>query len=151
MDSGASSHFTPFLKDLNNPETCNIEVMLADSSRVKATKQGSIVLKFISDQGDECTLHLLRVLFVPGLNTRLFSIPAFTRDSDYAVQFVGNTTQLCFGDGQTYSVPTPKMTNLPTSAYVLTKVEDTNTDKTLLLKIRTTHMQPQISHYLQFQ
>ena len=107
MDSGASSHFTPHLEDLKDPVDCNIKVMLSDSSRVKDTQQGSINLKLTSDQGIPCTLTLKRVLYVPGLNMRLFSIPAYIRDTLYTVKFGNNFTQLCFGDGQTYKLPSP--------------------------------------------
>lgn len=91
--------------------------MLADSSTVHATQQGSIKIKFTSDQGDPCTLNLLRVLHVPGLNTRLFSIPAFTRDSYHTVNFGHNYAQLRFEYGQTYKIPTPIKNNITTTAY----------------------------------
>ena len=107
MDSGESSHFTPYFSDLQDPEQCQIEVMLEDSSRVRATQQGSVNIKFISDQGIPSDLNLHRVLYVPGLNTRLFSIPEFTRDSNFTVNFGDNYSQLIFGDGQTYKIPTP--------------------------------------------
>ena len=87
----------------------------------KKPVQGSILLKFISDQGVKCELNLLCVLFVPGLNTRLFSIPDFTRDSKFSVHFIQNSIQLCFGDGQTYRIPTPNIKNLPNSEFVLSK------------------------------
>ena len=107
MDSGASSHFTPYFSDLQDPKQCQIEVMLADSSRVRATQQGSVSINFTSDQGQPSKLNLQRVIYVPGLNTRLFSISAFTRDSDFTVNFGDNFSQLIFGDGQTYKIPTP--------------------------------------------
>ena len=99
--------FTPYFSDLQDPEQCQIEVMLADSSRVRATQKVSVNIKFISDQGIPSNLNLHRVLYVPGLNTRLFSIPAFTRDSIFTVNFGDNFSQLIFGDGQTYKIPTP--------------------------------------------
>jgi hypothetical protein len=82
LDSGSSSHFTPYLEDLSNTTTCSSKVMLADSSIVHATQQGEIKILFISEQGKQCKLKLLRVLYIPGLNRRLFRIPEFVRDSN---------------------------------------------------------------------
>ena len=51
MDSGVSSHVTPFLQDLRDPEACNIQVITADISKVTFTKQGSVTIEFTSEQG----------------------------------------------------------------------------------------------------
>ena len=70
LDSGASSHFTPFLQDLTNVEQCDVEIYLADSSTVKATHKGQILMKATSDQQQSIQLYIDRVYYNPGLNTR---------------------------------------------------------------------------------
>ena len=39
-DSGATSHFTPYINDLEDPVNCNIAIILADSNTVNATEVG---------------------------------------------------------------------------------------------------------------
>ena len=57
------------------------------------------------------TLVLHRVLYVPGLNRRLFSIPAFVRNAKYSATFSDNTTRFHFGDGQTLEIPLVRKQN----------------------------------------
>lgn len=58
-------------------EDCHIEVKVADGTTVIATKKGKVDIFFDADGpgGKRSKLILHRVLFVPGLNRRLFSIP----------------------------------------------------------------------------
>ena len=116
LDSGASSHFTPHLKDLMEPISCKNQVMLADGILVKATKTGEVNINFTSEQGQKCNLKLKRVLHIPGLNRRLFIIPAFVRDSSFRVTFNKNNTRLHFGDGQTFAIPVNRLKNSAESA-----------------------------------
>ena len=71
LDSGATSHFTPYYSDLINPTRLEppLNIKVADGTHLKATFQGETVLNFISDEGVEVDLRLLRVLQVPGLQT----------------------------------------------------------------------------------
>ena len=76
LDSGATSHFTPVLSDLLEAESLSppMYIKVADGSRMTATHKGVVEVHFVSDQGTQVNLRLLRVLYVPGLQTRLFSI-----------------------------------------------------------------------------
>ena len=90
--------------------------MLADSSIVHATQQGEIKICFTSEQGKQCKLKLLRVLYIPVLNRRLFSIPAFVRDSKFNVTFLSNLTRFQFGDGTTFIIPVNRLVNISMEA-----------------------------------
>ena len=68
LDSGASSHFTPFKSDLYNVTPASAQIMLADSSVIRASHQGEVTIRFTSEQDYPCELILRRVLYVPGLN-----------------------------------------------------------------------------------
>ena len=89
LDSGATSHFTPIFEDLCDPVELNppVYIRVADRSRMKATHQGSVELQFTSDQGVETSLNLLHVLFVPGLQTRLFSIEIFVSKGEFSALY----------------------------------------------------------------
>ena len=50
-DSGATTHFTPYLDDLEDVQPCQIEVLVADGSYFTATHQGTVKLRFTLDQG----------------------------------------------------------------------------------------------------
>ena len=75
LDSGATSHFTPTFEDLLDPFLLDppLYIRVADGSRLKATYEGAVEIRFKSDQGTYINLRLLRVLYVKGLQTRLFS------------------------------------------------------------------------------
>ncbi|MCP4746931.1 MAG: hypothetical protein GY874_12460, partial [Desulfobacteraceae bacterium] len=89
LDSGATSHFTPVMDDLINPVELEnpIHIQVADGSRMQATHRGVVELHFTSDQGIQVNLRLMRVLFVPGLQTRLFSIESFVSDGRCSVLY----------------------------------------------------------------
>ena len=103
VDSGATSHFTPYLSDLIDPEECNIGVTIADSSEVTGTHKGTVLLKVKTNKGKVCNLKLTRVIYVPGLNRRLFSVMAFCKNKSYAVNFNYEGGFLDFGDGHSIS------------------------------------------------
>ena len=109
FDSGATSHFTPVLNDLENAEKLDrpIYVKVADGSTLRATHQGLVSLNFVSDQGVSINLKLLRVLFVPGLHTRLFSIESFVSDGTNKVVYSGNTVQLQFPQNLSMTIHLP--------------------------------------------
>jgi len=77
IDSGASAHFIPHFGDLIHPEPCTVNVIVADGSVCRSTHKGNIRISFTCDQGRKSSLLLTRVLYIPGLNRHLFSIPAF--------------------------------------------------------------------------
>jgi hypothetical protein len=74
LDSGAPCHFTPVLEDLIDARRTDPPkyVRVADGTLMQATHEGSVELHFTSDQGNNTLLRLLRVLYIPGLQSRLF-------------------------------------------------------------------------------
>ena len=131
LDSGASSHFTPYLEDLEDIEDCEVEVFLADGSAVRASKMGTLTLKFKSKEDIFCTLKLRRVLWVDGLKQRLFSIPSFVSNSKFSVNFEGSGTTLHFGDGTSFTVPSNTFKKIETSRIQIDRtpqvIENTKT------------------------
>lgn len=79
--------------------------MLDDSILVQATKQGLITINFTSEQGTPFIISLKHVLYVPGLNRRLLSIPSFIHDENFKVSFSKKCTHFHFGDGKTFKLP----------------------------------------------
>ena len=57
--------------------------------------------------GFEVCLKLLRVLYIPGLQTRLFSIESFVSDGKHQVSYSGNKLQLIFPDGILMTIALP--------------------------------------------
>jgi hypothetical protein len=104
-DSGATSHFVSNLDDLNDPTPCDMEVTIADGTKVRATHVGQAEINFTSDSGTPSTLVLAHVYYIPGLSRRLFSLQAFTRDTPFSVEINHHYTRLNFGDGETYTWP----------------------------------------------
>jgi len=104
-DSGATSHFVNCLTDLKEPTPCDLEVTIADGSKVRATHVGETEINFISDSGTPSTLLLASVYYIPGLSRRLFSLQAFTRETPFSVEINHHYTRLNFGDGETYTWP----------------------------------------------
>ena len=103
VDSGATSHFTFNMDDLNEVEDCNIDIQLADGSMVTGTKMGTVFINIVTNKGRKCRLTLKRVICVPTLSRRLFSVCAFCKNKAYSVVFQGEGGSLHFGDG--HSVP----------------------------------------------
>ena len=78
---------------------------VADGNVVHAIRQGKVDLNFEDDQGRDTVVTLSNVYYIPGLNRRLFSIPAFTANGIFTVHISKNYTQLDFGDGCTFTWP----------------------------------------------
>ena len=94
VDSGVTSHFTPFLYDLKDVVDCDVNVMLADGSTVHGAKMGNVILNIVTNKGKKCQLTLKRVIYVEGLQRRLFSV----------MSFQGEGGRLQFGDGHTVPI-----------------------------------------------
>ena len=126
FDSGATSHFTPVLEDIIQPEKLDraLHIKVADGSTLRATHQGMVTLNFTSDQGIEVCLKLLRVLFVPGLQTRLFSIESFVSDGKHQVNYSGNKLQLIFPDEITITIDLP---HYPSSTFMAKSISSKDT------------------------
>ena len=124
LDSGASSHFTPYLEYIINTSTCSRKFILADSIIVHATQKEEIKIVFTKDQGKQCKLKLLRVIYIPGLNRKLFSIPDFVRDSKFNIPFLINLTRFDFGDGTTFIIPVNRLENISMEAIHTVEKEE---------------------------
>jgi hypothetical protein len=98
LDSGATSCFTPDKNDLINPTKLDkiIRVRFADGTALQATHIGMANINFTSDNGQKCVLRLQRVLFVPNLHTRLFSIESFVSNGKYSATYLKNKVILGF-------------------------------------------------------
>jgi hypothetical protein len=67
-DTGASSHFTPFLFDLQEvEESLDLGVEVADGHFVKFTARGIVEISMIADDGHPLNSHLHGVIYIPGL------------------------------------------------------------------------------------
>ncbi len=67
-DTGASSHFTPCLLDLQEVEEgLDLGVEVADGHIVKCTARGIVEINMIADDGQPLKAHLHGVIYVPGL------------------------------------------------------------------------------------
>jgi hypothetical protein len=95
-DSGATAHFTPVREDLSEIRPCDISITVADGQVIYATEVGIVCINLWSDQGERLELTLRDVYFVPGLDRRLFSIPAFTDNPRFLVHISRRFTQLDF-------------------------------------------------------
>ena len=108
IDSGASCHMTPYKHDLRNIRQCRANVTVADGSKIRANVLGdvTILLPTHEDNLNPARLTLRRVLYVPGLNRRLFSVPTFTRLPGHEMTFYENRVHIALPDGKTSDVPT---------------------------------------------
>ena len=91
-----------------------IYIRVANGSTIRATYQGMVELNFTSDQGHVICLKLLRVLYVSGLQTQLFSIESFVSDGNHKVVYTGNILQLQFPNQITMSIDLPHQ---PSSSF----------------------------------
>ena len=96
LDSGATSNFTPEFQDLLQSDLLDppLYIRVADGSRLKATHEGIVEIRFRSDQGTYINLRLLRVVYVKGLQTRLFSIESFISDGNCSAIYNHGTAKL---------------------------------------------------------
>jgi hypothetical protein len=73
LDTGASSHFTPYLLDLKEVEEgLDLGVELADGHIVKYIARGIVEINMIIDDGEPWKAHLHGVIYVPGLKKPIF-------------------------------------------------------------------------------
>jgi hypothetical protein len=122
-DSGATSHFTGHLADLDDPQPCNVEVTVADGNKVRATHVGQADIHFTTDHGSPSTLQLAHLYYIPGLSRRLFSLQAFTRDTPFSVEITHHYTRLNFGDGEVFTWPVSRNEN-NTDRYAFSATHD---------------------------
>ena len=102
-DSGASSHHTPCLGDLINPQNCHVPVVLADGSIQHAQKYGRVTCPFFTDDGTACTISLEKVYYTPGLNQRLMSLTSITATENFAIGINNKETTIGLPNGKTFT------------------------------------------------
>ena len=107
IDSGASCHMTPFKSDLSNIRPCKANVTVADGSKIQSSFLGdvTILLPTNEDEHNAARIKLTRVLYVSGLNKRLFSVPTFTKLPGHEMTFYENRVHIILPDGKTVDVP----------------------------------------------
>jgi hypothetical protein len=128
LDSGATSHFTPDLNDLIDPEPVNppIYICVADGTHLQATFVGTVELHFTSDQGVQTILRLLRVLYVANnLQTRFFSIKSFVQNGRYSVFYSACEARLQFRNDTSMTIHLP---HVPPGTYVAGELFDIGAD-----------------------
>ena len=77
---------------------------------------GTATLHFVSDQGEKCTLKLLRVLYVPGLSRRLFSVDSFTSTGNYSVLFQQHKAILRLSPKCSFTIAAP---HVPDTSFII--------------------------------
>ena len=107
IDSGASCHMTPFRSDLKNTKICKANVTVADGSRIQSNvlEDVTILLPTNEDIHNAARVRLTRVLYVPGLNRRLFSVPTFIQMPGHKMTLYENGVHITLPDGKTADVP----------------------------------------------
>ena len=73
IDSGATSHMTPFKEDIIDPVHCDRGIRIADGSMIKAVSSGTMICKVVNSNGHTIELKFGETLFVPRLTRRLIS------------------------------------------------------------------------------
>jgi hypothetical protein len=123
LDSRATSHFMPVMSDLLNPVELEhpIHIQVADGSHMQATHRGVVVLHFTSDQGIQDNLRLMHILFVPGLQTRLFSIESFVSDRCCSVLYSNGNVKLHFPSQLSITIQLP---HVPPGTYIARTTTD---------------------------
>jgi hypothetical protein len=87
------------MSDLLDKEACNVGITIADGSEVTGTFKGKVKISLNTNKGKSCNLTLTNVIFVEGLNRRLFSVMAFCKNKNYSINFNHKGGFLDFGDG----------------------------------------------------
>ena len=123
LDSGATSHFTPVFEDLIDPQelTPPIYIRVADGSRLTASHVGTVELHFMDNLGVPICLRMLRVLYVNGLQTRLFSIESFVSNGRFEATYSRGNVRLTFRENVSIDIPLP---HVPPGTYVSRETQE---------------------------
>ena len=100
---GVSIQGLQSISETTNSEQCNIAVTIADGSVVYGTLKGDVKLNITTNNGKASTLTLKSVIYIEGLNRRLFPVMAFCNHPNYTVSFTHEGGGLDFGDGNSVS------------------------------------------------
>ena len=112
VDSGATSHMTPFLSDLYKTKEMlsPIGVRTADDTRIESVISGHVDLHMHDLDGAPVTLMLTHCLYVPGITHRVI-LTNLVVESGHWVQFTDMGTQILFGiERRCVLLPLPYMT-----------------------------------------
>jgi len=109
LDSGATSHFTPYLSDLFDLEHLEepIYIQTADGTKLKAYLKGKVRIKYVTDENVNVILTLQRVLYVPEMKSRLFSIESFISNENCSAHYSDNSVILTVPHGHRITIPLP--------------------------------------------
>lgn len=123
-DSGATSHHTPCLGDLNNPQECHIPVKLADGTIKHATHYGDVVCPFFTDDGIASTISLEKVYYTPGLNQRLLSLTCITGTENFSIGINNQETTIGLPNGKTFTWAYHRSTNIAENIEMALAITD---------------------------
>ena len=101
IDSGCSTHMTPFAEDLiADWESTESVVEVANGTIVKAAKRGTALVKIVDIHTNKSyNIYLEGVLHVPGISCRLFSVTCWTQCGG-TISFHGEKCKLQYNDPQ---------------------------------------------------
>lgn len=97
IDSGCSTHMTPYASDLvMDHESTDSVVEVANGNIVKAKTRGTALVQIVNvDTHKKYQVYLEGVLHVPGISRRLFSVTCWTQ-SGGSISFHGERCQLSY-------------------------------------------------------
>lgn len=105
FDSGATAHMTPHLEDLERITPCDVIITLADGSEVRCKHAGECAIDMEDDDGIKRKLRMGRVLYVPGLDRRLLSVPFFCQTRGNTMNFSADDIEMTFSGYITKTFP----------------------------------------------
>lgn len=104
---------TPFKRDCQNITPVHKEVDLADGTKILCKHIGHIIIPLESSIGTKYNLRLKKVLIIPKLDRRLFSVSAFLQQGNNWVNFTSDRIELGVKEGPRIQIP---LTSLQTTA-----------------------------------
>ena len=90
---------------------------------MRASHRGVVELHFTSDEGLQVNLRLMRVLYVKGLQTRLFSIESFVSDGHCSALYSKGKVKLGLPNNVSMTIDLP---HIPAGTYLTSEVKDIN-------------------------
>lgn len=97
-DSGATAHMTPHREWIQNMEPCRVPVQLANNDVIWATGCRTMVFSPLIDGKPSKSVVFKRVLYVPNLESNLFSVLSVVRQNKLKV-IIEDDTMLFIKDG----------------------------------------------------
>ena len=118
IDSGASNHMTPVLSDLIADVTpCTQLVQVANGVIIPAPKKGTARIRLFDINGlAPVDVLLANVLYTPGLNRRLLSVPQWN-EAGGSIHFNAHYTELTLIDDSTTDTTITVRVNAPFTSF----------------------------------